>query len=103
MAASTPIGREYITPRACIRCCIRDGAAADASLFVSSLFVAPAHLCCVPLILPASSFPHRSGGQCTNRIPRRRIFGRSIGGQCITWAPYELHCGSTQRCIANCR
>jgi hypothetical protein len=44
----------------------------------------------------------RSGGQCTNRIPKRRIFGRTVGGQCITWAPYTLNCGSTQRCIANC-
>jgi hypothetical protein len=46
---------------------------------------------------------HWSGGQCTNRIPKRRVFGRTFGGQCITWAPYTLHCGSTQRCIANCR
>jgi hypothetical protein len=43
-----------------------------------------------------------TGGECTNRAPSRKVFGRRIGGQCIMWAPYRLHCGSTSRCIANC-
>ncbi len=43
------------------------------------------------------------GGDCIARLPRRRVFGRTIGGQCYAWRPYTLICGSTQRCIANCR
>jgi hypothetical protein len=45
---------------------------------------------------------HWRGGECTARTPRRRVFGRSFGGQCYAWAPYTLVCGSTQRCVANC-
>ena len=44
-----------------------------------------------------------TGGECTARTKKVRIFGRTIGGICYMWAPYTLHCGSTQRCIANCR
>jgi hypothetical protein len=35
--------------------------------------------------------------------PRVKVFGRRYGGQCIAWSPWVLNCGSTQRCIANCR
>lgn len=44
-----------------------------------------------------------TGGQCVANAPRFKVFGRKYGGQCIAWAPYVLKCGSTQRCIANCR
>ena len=44
-----------------------------------------------------------TGGQCIARTKKVRIFGRSVGGICYAWAPYTLNCGSTKRCIANCR
>ncbi len=43
------------------------------------------------------------GGNCIKNAPRVKVFGRRIGGHCIMWAPYTLVCGSTQRCIKNCR
>ncbi len=43
-----------------------------------------------------------TGGGCTNHAPSRRVGGRKYGGQCVSWAPYSLHCGSTSRCVANC-
>jgi hypothetical protein len=43
------------------------------------------------------------GGNCIKNAPRVKVMGRRIGGQCIAWAPYTLVCGSTQRCIKNCR
>ena len=44
-----------------------------------------------------------SGGSCLQRAPRFKLFGRQRGGQCILYDPYKLHCGSTVRCVANCR
>ena len=44
-----------------------------------------------------------TGGSCLQRAPRFKLFGRQRGGQCLLYDPYQLHCGSTVRCVANCR
>ncbi len=44
-----------------------------------------------------------SGGRCLQRAPRFKVFGRQRGGQCLLYDPYQLHCGATVRCVANCR
>ena len=44
-----------------------------------------------------------TGGACLQRAPRFMVFGRQRGGQCLLYDPYQLHCGATVRCVANCR
>ena len=44
-----------------------------------------------------------TGGSCIQRAPRFKLFGRQRGGQCLLYDPYQLHCGQTARCVANCR